>query len=415
MRTSKIISIAGIIISVLLVFMAMVGIFFRDTLSDLSLVGQSQYTPSPNFEDTTSVSLFNQNEDEQDSDLRDSTLNYKLEVVAENLFVPWSIVFTSPDRILLTERNGGIRVVESGQLREEPLYTFDSVSTGGEKGLSGMTLHPEYDSNKQVYICYTEDTQDGLQNVIVSLTDSGNELTNPQRIFGGIPSANNHAGCRIEFGPDDMIYITTGDALERNQAQDLDSLAGKTLRVTANGEIPADNPFENSPVYSYGHRNHQGLAWHPENEELYSSEHGPSVFDGPRGGDEINLIRPGENYGWPVVSHQESQEGMVDPLAVYTPAIAPASAEFYDGDAFPALRNYFLMGGLVGTDIYYVLFNPNNPTEVLDQGQLGLEVGRIRDITTGPDGYVYFVTSNRDGRGNPRSADDTLYRLVPGE
>lgn len=416
MKSSRIIAIIGVIISVLLVFFTMIGIFFRDTLSDLSLISQSLYEPQPNLETSKRLELGNgmsKGNTDSKGENQVATLDYKLEIVAENLFVPWSIVFTSPNRILLTERNGAVRVVEDGQLRQEPLYTFESVSTGGEKGLSGMALHPYYDSNKKIYICYTEDTQNGLENVIVSLTDMGDSLTDPQRIFDGIPSANNHAGCRIAFGPDNLLYVTTGDALERQQAQDLDSLAGKTLRITAEGDIPADNPFSNSPIFSYGHRNHQGLAWHPETGQLFSSEHGPSVFDGPRGGDEINLLRAGENYGWPAVSHQESQEGMIDPLVVYTPAIAPASAHFYSGEAFPALQNYFLMGGLVGTDIYYALFNPENPREVMDKGQFGLEVGRIRDITTGPDGFIYFVTSNQDGRGNPRNADDTLYRLVP--
>jgi len=225
--------------------------------------------------------------------------------------------------------------------------------------------------------------------------------------------SNNHAGCRIAFGPDNHLYVTTGDALEKNQAQNLDSLAGKTLRLTAEGEIPDDNPFENSAIYSYGHRNHQGLDWHPETGLLYSSEHGPSRFDGPPGGDEINLLSAGANYGWPDVSHQETKEGTTAPLMTYTPAIAPASAHFYSGELFPSLNYYFLMGGLVGTDIYFVAFDPNEPGRIIDQGQLGLSVGRIRDLTTDPDGAIYFVTSNRDGRGKPAAGDDKVYKIVP--
>jgi aldose sugar dehydrogenase len=374
--------------------------YFNDTIQDLALIPASKYMPEPSINTPTQVII---------SD--DNPLDYQLEIVAENLFVPWSIVFTGENRILLTERSGAVRVVENDTLKPEPLYVFESVSTGGEKGLAGMALHPDYETNKQVYICFTEQTPRGLENAIVRLTDGGASLQNLERIFDSIPSANNHAGCRIAFGPDELLYITTGDALERNLAQDLTSLAGKKLRITSEGAIPDTNPYPNSPVYSYGHRNAQGLDWHPVTGLLYSSEHGPSVFDGPRGGDEINLILAGENYGWPLVSHDQTLEETQAPLITYTPAIAPASAHFYTGNMFPQLNNYFLMGGLVGTDIYYALFDIENPTKIVTSGQFGLRVGRIRDITTGPDGAIYFVTSNRDGRGNPRQEDDTLYRL----
>jgi len=407
-----------------------------DTISDLALVESSKYTPQPTLNERTESQLRsvepNQPQVEPlhginlldpDSNTQSGTtivasapFEYQLEVVAQDLFVPWSIVFTAENRILLTERDGAVRKVENGELQSQPMYEFESVSTGGEKGLSGLALDPEYDSNQQVYVCFTEQTSRGLENAIVRLTDTGNALENPERIFDQIPSANNHAGCRIAFGPDELLYITTGDALERNSAQDLNSLAGKKLRITKDGSIPESNPFAtsggNPAVYSYGHRNAQGLDWHPVSGLLYSSEHGPSVFDGRRGGDEINLISAGENYGWPLVSHEETMDEAVDPLITFTPAIAPASGHFYTGDVFPELENYFLMGGLVGTDIYFAEFSESNPNQIIKTGKLGLEVGRIRDITTGPDGAIYFVTSNQDGRGNPRQGDDTLYRLT---
>lgn len=406
-----------------------------DTIADLALVQQSRYTPQPTLNERTQSQLRSVEPNQQEAEplhginlinpdsndesgttiVASAPFEYQLEVVAQDLFVPWSIVFTDENRILLTERDGSVRKVENGELQSEPMYEFESVSTGGEKGLSGLALDPEYDANKQVYVCFTEQTTRGLENAIVRLTDTGDALENPERIFDEIPSANNHAGCRIAFGPDDLLYITTGDALERNSAQDLDSLAGKKLRITKDGEIPEGNPFANGggnpAIYSYGHRNAQGLDWHPVSGLLYSSEHGPSVFDGPRGGDEINLIIAGENYGWPLVSHENSIENAVDPLITYTPAIAPASGHFYTGDVFPELENYFLMGGLVGTDIYFAEFSETNPSQIIKTGKLGLEVGRIRDITTGPDGAIYFVTSNQDGRGSARQGDDTVYRL----
>ena len=339
---------------------------------------------------------------------------YTVEVVAENLYVPWSIVFTSPERMLVTERSGAIRAVEKGKLVTTPVYTFSDISTRSEEGLMGLAIDPSYEENNYVYAAVAYPQNGGLAVRIIRFTDTGNTWSNPTTLIDNLPAAANHAGTRLRFGPDGKLYITTGDASNRQIAQDLESLGGKILRVNADGTIPSDNPFPNSPVWSYGHRNSQGIDWHPDTKELYSTEHGPSGFDGPAGGDEINRIEKGANYGWPVVSHENTREGMVDPLIVYTPAVAPASGMFYSGDVFPQFKNSFFFGGLRGQGVFRVVFDENDPDKVMVNEKIeDIDVGRVREITQGPDGYIYFTTSNRDGRGTERTGNDTIYRLVP--
>ena len=345
-----------------------------------------------------------------------SPVAYRVERFVTNLAVPWSIVFTSPDRMLVTEREGSIRVVNNGELEPEPLHIFPEVSSQSEEGLMGMVLDPDYQNNKKIYAAYAYPENGSLAVRVVSFIDNGSSISAIQTVIEGIPAARNHAGTRLRFGPDGKLYITTGDASDREIAQQPDNLGGKILRLNPDGSIPDDNPFPDSPVYSLGHRNPQGLDFHPESGVLFSSEHGPSGFDGPGGGDEINIINSGQNYGWPVVSHDETQEEFVSPLLVYTPAIAPASGMFYSGDIFPQFRNNFFVGMLRGEGILRVQISDADPGQVISHAPLeGIEVGRVRDVAQGPDGFIYFSTSNQDGRGTPREGDDAIYRLVPEE
>lgn len=341
-------------------------------------------------------------------------VEYKVEKVVGDLVVPWSIVFTSPERMLVAERPGKVREVLSGELQPKPLAVFSEVSNKSEEGLMGMALDPNYEQNKYLYLCIAYDSGDSTVDKVIRVTDQNGTLEEEKILLDDIPAAQYHAGCRLRFGPDGKLYVSTGDATDRQLAQDLSTLAGKMLRLNPDGSIPKDNPYPNTYIYSFGHRNPQGFDWHPVSQTLIATEHGPSGFDGPGGGDEVNLIQPGANYGWPVVSHEESSEGMVDPLLVFTPAIAPASGMFYAGTVFPQFTNTYLFGMLKGEGILQVIFDESEPGKVVSYQKLpGITVGRVRDVVEGPDGFIYFTSSNRDSRGTAKEGDDWVYRLVP--
>src|SRR6266540_3109394 len=237
----------------------------------------------------------------------------KAETVVTGLEVPWSIAFTSPTRMLVTERTGRVRVIENGVLRSSPLAVISDVESRGETGLMGLTLAPDYEKSRFLYVSYGYAAPGGIRVRVVRFHDDGTGLSQRKVILEGLPAARFHAGCRLRFGPDGKLYVTTGDATTREIAQKVDSLGGKTLRLNPDGTIPADNPFPGSPVFSYGHRNSQGLDWQPGTGLQFQTEHGPSGFDGPGGGDEVNIVEKGKNYGWPVVHHKMSREGVVSP------------------------------------------------------------------------------------------------------
>ena len=340
-----------------------------------------------------------------------SNTSFKVEKVAGELEVPWSIVWAPDGRMIFTERPGRVRVIENGTLRPTPLFVPD-VETSGESGLMSVALHPQFSTNHFVYLSYAY-ARDKVRVARYRETPEG--FVDRKVIIEDIPAAQFHAGCRIRFGPDGKLYITTGDATRRELAQRLDSIAGKTLRLNEDGTVPQDNPFVGQQnarpeIWTYGHRNAQGMDWQPGSNLMFQTEHGPSGFDGPEGGDEVNIVEKGKNYGWPIIHHKQTREGLESPLIEYTPACAPASGMFYRGNAFPQFKGNFFFGCLRGERVIRVVLDGRR---VVSQEDLLKDYGRIRDVAEGPDGFLYFSTSNRDGRGRPAKDDDRIVRLVP--
>src|SRR5690349_9531089 len=318
-------------------------------------------------------------------------IRFRVETFASGLTVPWSIVFAPDGRVFVTERAGRVRVIENGQLRAEPLATIADVEPSGESGLMGLALHPQFAGNHLLYLAYAY-RGNGQRVRVVQFKETSTGLVERKVIIEEIPAAANHAGCRLRFGPDGKLYISTGDATERELAQRLDSLAGKMLRVNDDGSVPADNPLvgradARPEIWSYGHRNAQGFDWQPGTNLMFETEHGPSGFDGPGGGDEFNMVERGKNYGWPVIHHRETREGMETPLLEYTPAVAPASGMFYRGSAFADWRGNFFFGCLRGQCLIRVALDGRRV--VSQERLLGEDYGRIRDVAEGPDGAIY--------------------------
>ncbi len=331
------------------------------------------------------------------------------ETVAEGLEVPWALAFTPDGRILVTERPGRIRVIQDDQLLEQPMAVLD-VASVSEAGLMGIAVDPNFADNGHLYVCYTYQTDSGgLFNRIARLTESGGRAGDLQVILDQIPAARNHNGCRMRFGPDHKLYVTMGDAQSAKEAQSLESLSGKILRLERDGSVPADNPFPGSYIYSYGHRNPQGLDWHPETGDLFITEHGPSQDD------EINILAAGGNYGWPHVTGVASNAAFLDPILSFTPTIALAGAAFYTGETLAASWDGdFIFANLKGSHLRRIGLKPPEFRSVSSQQILFLEeFGRLRAVALGPDGYIYFSTSNRDGRGRPFPGDDKILRLIP--
>jgi len=343
-----------------------------------------------------------------------SNVSFKVEKVVGGLEVPWSIVWAPDGRMIFTERPGRVRVVEKGALNPKPLLVVPDVEKSGESGLMSVALHPQFSSNHFIYLSYAY-TSGGVRVRVVRYREAPEGLVDRTVIIDDLPAAQFHAGCRLRFGPDGKLYVTTGDATRRDLAQQLDSLAGKTLRLNDDGTVPQDNPFvgrQNArpEIWSFGHRNAQGLDFQPGSNLMFQTEHGPSGFDGPGGGDEVNIVEKGKNYGWPTIHHTQSAPGLESPLLEYTPACAPASGMFYRGSVFPQFKGNFFFGCLRGERVIRVVLDGRR---VVNQENLLQNYGRIRAVAEGPDGFLYFSTSNRDGRGRPAEDDDRILRLVP--
>ncbi|WP_276088293.1 PQQ-dependent sugar dehydrogenase [Pedobacter sp. JY14-1] len=337
---------------------------------------------------------------------------FQIDTIAENLRVPWQIVFLPDRSILFTEREGRVRIIRNDRLIAKPLLNLNDIVLRNKSGALGLCPHPEFSKNRQVYLASNYLLAGSMKLRIVRYELIKDTLSKPLVIIKDIPANQNHTGCRLVFGPDKKIYITTGDADQPMLAQDLKAYNGKILRLNDDGSVPGDNPFVNNDtarkeIWSYGHRNPQGIAFQPGTGLLYASEHGPT------GGDEINLIKKGANYGWPIVHHDDQRVGMESPLVQYTPSIGPGETMFYNGSRFPELRNKLLVACLRGEAVLCLDLKDGKISEQLVL--LRKRYGRIRSLVTGPDGYIYFSTSMHDpGEGHPRDAhDDMILRMRP--
>lgn len=328
----------------------------------------------------------------------------QVEAVAIDLDTPWGVVFLPDKSLLVTERPGRVRLIDSaGNLQASAVDNPLKVKEIGEGGLLGITLHPDFSVNNYIYLYYTyEGAGDDTKNRVVRMIYQNGRLTEGRVIVDEIPGSANHNGGRIKFGPDGYLYITTGDAGNPSEAQKTDALGGKILRVDDAGQPVPDNPFGNL-VYSFGHRNPQGLAWSGDG-ELWSTEHGRSGI--LSGFDELNLIEKGKNYGWPTIQGDEMKTGL-EPPKIHSGSSttwAPAGAVFVGDSLFFA--------GLRGQALYEAKIEENKITR---KEHFKEQFGRIRDVVLGPDGYLYITTSNRDGRGSPESSDDKILRVNPQE
>jgi quinoprotein glucose dehydrogenase len=343
----------------------------------------------------------------------------KVEPWVEGLEIPWSLIFLPDGRALVSERPGRIRMIQDGRLREEP-YASLEVAHVGEGGLLGLARHPDFPRYPYIYAMHTYRKGNELYNRVIRMKDTGGQGALERVIFDSIPGGRFHNGGRIGFGPDGMLYITTGETFSSRLAQDLNSAAGKVLRVTADGGLPRDNPFPGSPVFSYGHRNPQGLAWHPETKDLFSSEHGPSGEFLLFANDEVNVIVKGGNYGWAEVVGAPGQTPYLDPLIVWKKTTPPSGMTFCTGKLRPQFKNDLFVATLKSEALIRItmqreggLYRVKAIERWFAHDDSRGKFGRLRDAVEGPEGAIYFLTSNRDGRGNPTPGDDRIYRILP--
>jgi aldose sugar dehydrogenase len=338
--------------------------------------------------------------------------DFRLVQLQDGLHHPWSMAFLPDGSMLVTERRGRLYRFHDGRL--EQISGLPSIHAGGQGGLLDLAIHPDFIRNSYIYFTYSVSGRGGAGTALYRARLEGSSLKDGKELYRmpGLSSGGVHFGSRPVFAPDRTLYMTIGDRGERNRAQRLDDAAGKTLRFNDDGTVPEDNPFRNRrnglpEIYSYGHRNAQGMAVHPQTGRIWQHEHGP------RGGDEVNIISPGANYGWPVVSYGEeyrggsigtgtSAEGIKDPLIHWTPSIAPSGMSFYFSSVFSGWRGSLFAGALAGTHLRRLEIEGEKV--VHQESLLSGRIGRIRDVAEGPEGFLYILTDERNG---------ALYRLEP--
>lgn len=346
---------------------------------------------------------------------------YRTKEVLNGLERPWGMAWLPDGRLLISEKSGKLRVVNNGKLEPTAISGVPPVMYEGQGGLMDVSIHPRFAENRFIYLTYSHGTPEANRTRIARAVLDGNTLRNLKTIFEvkQTKSGTQHFGSRIVWLPDNTMLVSIGDGgnppvsldgqLIRNQAQNLRSRLGKVVRLNDDGSVPRDNPFVNKPnadptIWSYGHRNIQGMAIDPTSKRVWASEHGS------KGGDELNLVAAGQNYGWPIVTHskeywgdeitkERSRPGMVDPKVVWTPATAPGGLLFYTGDRFPAWKGNLFSSGLVSRDLKRIELDAQGNVRTQESIKIGQ---RVRDVSQGPDGLIYLITD-----------DGVLWRLEP--
>ncbi|MBH16113.1 MAG: hypothetical protein CME30_02370 [Gemmatimonadetes bacterium] len=354
----------------------------------------------------------------QEQDHRSAFHDFKLTTVAEGLISPWSMAFLPNGDMLVTERPGRLRVIQNGELVPEPITGVPQVVAQGQGGLFDVILHPDFESNQTIYLSFSKPKSNGAQSTtaVIRARYGNNQLTDIEEIFEAVSEGRGHYGGRLAFDSKGYLYITAGDRqapstgnLEAHPAQDLSNHHGVVVRLHADGSIPEDNPFVGQSdklpeIWSYGHRNPQGLAIDKTSDEVWINEHGP------QGGDELNLVAPGLNYGWPVIGygvnygsglaiHKGTHDtNMQAPNHFWVPSIATSGLMIYNGNQFPEWKGNIFVGGMAGQQLARLTLLGQRIVgeETLVSGQ-----GRIRDVRQGPDGYIYLAVEDRGGASTP--------------
>lgn len=340
-------------------------------------------------------------------------LNFQVQTVVQGLDIPWGMTFMPDGSVLITERGGSLRKVVNGELQDEPISGVPDVYAENQGGLLDVTLHPEYEENGWIYISYSKPGGEGAHTAIMRAKLDGNSLVEAEELFVGEPylDSGRHFGSRIVFDPDGYMFFSVGDRGFMDTAQDINSSNGKVYRLHDDGSIPDDNPYVGrdgkDEAYNYGHRNIQGMDVHPETGIVWTHEHGP------RGGDEINIEKPGANYGWPEISYginydgtvlteETEKEGMEQPVTYYDPSIAPSGMTFVTGDLYPGWNGNIMVGALRFQLLSRVVLDGD---EFVKEERLLEGIGRIRDVVQAPDGYIYFSNES----------EGTIQRIIPVE
>ena len=351
--------------------------------------------------------------------------DFRLVTVADGLVNPWSMAWLPGGDMLITERPGRLRIVRSGTLLPDPIAGVPAVFAQGQGGLFDVLPHPDFASNRLLYLSYARPKGDGSTTAVIRGRLENDRLTDIEEIFEAVTEGRGHYGGRLAWDPDGFLFLTVGERqvrsrgdLEAHPAQDRSNHHGVTIRLHEDGSVPADNPFVGQAgvlpeIWSYGHRNPQGLAIDPFTGDVWINEHGP------QGGDELNLIQPGLNYGWPVIGYGVNyrsgsaihagthREDIEPPTHFWVPSIATSGLLIYTGDRFPEWKGNIFVGGMAGQQLARLTPSVDRPQNIEQEETLTYGIGRVRDVRQGPEGYIYLAIEDRGG------APTAVVRLEP--